>query len=335
MSKAIRVFFVFALVLAGLKFIDHFFLGDRFLSWRIYRSSSGETVLYEVPAFNLRVSPRSLAIDSEEAERVRRQLESKLIASRDKTILYTKDGRRLEGIKVSEDDKDIKFKQIFGSSGAMVITIAKENVAGIEQSQADKIGITDEEVLIKNQFPDFDFYRQGQYSFFTDETYFRIAESIDVLKNLSDAFMKVFSPALDRTLKRRSYVLIFSNSDDFYAYCRKVAPGMAGAVGLYSPLENKLMVYNFFGGKNYKMVEEYVEGEKARVADWRKQDLDYRSKQAVSDYQHKVSSYIKRYALDTKAMNLEVFRHESAHQLSYDLGMIQGNNFDIWLIEGV
>ena len=36
-----------------------------------------------------------------------------------------------------------------------------------------------------------------------------------------------------------------------------------------------------------------------------------------------------------KAQNAEVLRHEGAHQLAYDLGLVNNINFDIWLNEGL
>jgi hypothetical protein len=157
---------------------------------------------------------------------------------------------------------------------------------------------------------------------------------LGLLGNLHGNFVNNFEPVIEKASTRRSNVVIFANYADFKAYAHKMAPDLQDASGFYSPLEDQLVVYNFFSGGDYKAADGILKSKENEIDGLRNGSREY-DQVAVNEYEQRVVTTRSQIGLDTRATNMEVLRHEAGHQLSYDLGLVKGDNFDLWLLEGI
>ena len=322
-----------ALVLVIAKAVDHFFLDDRYLCRKIYVPVMAESIdnsglaCVKAKAAFKRPQPA-------ENSRIRRELENLIASQPRKTVIYTNDGHRLEGEIISRNNGQVRFKSSFGSSGNMMTSLKESDIDRIEESIPDTSPATDAEVRLKSWFPSFSFSRQGPYSFFTDDGYFRIIDSVSELKNLRNQFEAVFARIIDVRRAKRSNVLIFARPDDYRAFRDKNASEIRFAVGYYSPKGGYLTFYNFFEDTTYKETENYTAQERRKMDELRKAGLSDYGKKWVSGHEREVTSRLTRQAANTRAKNIRILRHEGSHQLSYDLNLF-GVNTEDWLSEGL
>lgn len=118
----------------------------------------------------------------------------------------------------------------------------------------------------------------------------------------------------------RLMVAVFSSQEGFEAYIGHRMP--AGLTGLYHPLTNRLVVYDF--GRNRSLVES-----RKRI----EEDLRH-----LSDFQRgHVLGQVQRQADELRAdTNLATIMHEVAHQMSFNTGLLnRDGDLPLWLVEGI
>lgn len=311
-----KFFFGIVLVLCLARGVDHFLLHDRGWSMLI---GQGAPKSLMAGTFKAKRQEKVDRLTKEERYKSREALLRQLYSSANEEIVVLRDGRKFEGAKTAEDEKTVTFRQLFGKSGALESKIAKSDILEIKPLTRGAATITDDEVLINKTFPDFNFTRTGEYSFFSDEDYFRARDVASLLLGLRDGVAKVFDPVIEKDADRRIYVLVFGDGEKFYALCNAVAPYLRGAVGFYSPEANYLVVYDFFNGKFFREFN----------SELRKVQKDLKQEDAAT-----LQSVQSRFALDLKAENISVVRHEGSHQLSFDYGIFKDDVSDTWAVEG-
>jgi len=303
------------LIVSTLKCADHIIFHDRYLS---FADSHAQKNLM-TDEFKAKRQEKISKLTKEEQYKIKEALLRQVYSSVNEEIIMLRDGRRFEGVKTGEDERTVTFKQRFGKSGALESRIEKGDIVEEKPLTQGTVNITDDEVLIKKDFPKFNFNRDGEYSFFSDEDYFRAKAVASLLMGLRDGIQMIFKPVMEDSSDRRIYVLVFGDGGKFYELCNAVAPYLNGAVGFYSPSSNYLVVYDFFNGKSFREFN----------SDLRKVQKGLGQEDAAA-----LQSAQSRFALDLKAENIAVVRHEGSHQLSYDYGIFKDGKADIWLLEG-
>jgi hypothetical protein len=239
----------------------------------------------------------------------------------------------------------IKIKQVFGYSGSMVTRLNKADISRIEPVSAAAADITGQEIRIRKELPDFHFSRIGTYSFFTDQDYFKITKSIELLQRLYSGFLLTFGPLIEDTLDRRNYVVIFRTQQRYEGYKQKIAPYLKNAAGFYDVTNNQLVFYDFFNSQDYAQIDSFVKQQTQKINDLRAENQRYRDSdydtyqnniKVIRGYEDSLSAYSSRAASQTRDVNMRILRHEASHQLTFDL-MLSGKaaNFDTWLLEGL
>jgi hypothetical protein len=266
------------------------------------------------------------------------------IAPLDETVFHLRDGSKVTGIAQTAVADYINVRQVFGNSGNIVRRLARKDILWAEAAGSENAEITLVEIKVRKEFKNFKFYRKGIYSFFTDQDYFKIAKTIGLLGNLYSEFNAIFNPLIDQRLSRHACVIVFGKPDEYRSYAARVAPYLAGSSGFYNPRSNLFAMYNFFEEAYYKQAGDYVMRENERIRKMKEDnkkyaDIDYETYQhnlrQIESYEASLSGYMNNITFSAKGSNIEVLRHESAHQLSFELGVLAGNNFDTWLIEGL
>ena len=275
---------------------------------------------------------------------IARQLQRQL-GPQEEFLFYLKSGERMRGIKQEEGADYIKVKQFFGYSGSLTTKVFKNNIARLEKIKQGSFDIAQDEIRIKRELPTFNFSRSGAYSFFTDQDYFQIIKSIDLLQRLYGGFLSFFSPLIEKNLDRRIYVVIFGKPEGYYEYLRKAAPELKNAAGFYDSAKNQLVFYDFFNSAEYAAIDDFVKQENGKIRQLKEENRkylnsDYDTYQSnlkkIQGYEQSLSAYMSRLALSVKEVNTRILRHEAAHQLSFDLIVNDGSdNFDSWLLEGL
>ena len=299
--------------------VDNFVFHDHYWSLLTHAKLSVAFTPAEVKDKKLAKKAKLKDVTQEEQYQIKQDLLRQLYSATNAEEVILRDGRKFQGTRISDNGSVVVFRQLFGKSGTIETKINKRDIAQIKPIERTTGVITEDEVLIKKTFYDFKFTRQGNYSFFSDEDYFRASAVASLVTGLHDGVVSTFRPLIEGDINRRSYVLVFGDGQAFYELCRAIAPGIKGAVGFYSPGSDYLVVYDFFNGRGFRAFNSYLRWTQAKLSDDDASDL-----QAAQS----------RFALDMKAENIAVVRHEGAHQLSFDLGILNNETSDIWVAEG-
>ena len=260
-------------------------------------------------------------------------------------VYFLKSGDKLKGTTLEDGADYVKIKQVFGYSGFMVTRLNKADILQTEAVSTAVADITGQEIRIKKELPSFHFSRSGVYSFFTDQDYFKINKSVELLQRLYGGFLATFAPLIDKALTRRNYVIIFRKPEDYDSYKQKIAPYLKNAAGFYDVANNELVFYDFFNSQDYAEIDNFVKQQNQKIRDLRSENLRYKDSnydvyqdnvKVIRGYEESLSAYSSRAASQTRDVNVRILRHEASHQLSFDL-MLSGNaeNFDTWLLEGL
>ena len=289
--------------------------------------------------------PRGSFAASADEARIIMQLQREIAPETGESIFYLKNGDKVRGVQLEEGAEQIKVKQFFGYSGSMVSTLKRSDVLRIEPVSAAEADITGEEIKIKKELPGFHFSRSGIYSFFTDQDYFKVTKSVELLQRLNSGFLVTFGPLIDNVLTRRNYVIIFKTPKEYDAYKQKMAPYLKIAAGFYDVVNNQLVFYDFFNSQDYAQIDSFVKEESRKIEDLKAENTRYRDSNyeiyqnnltAIRNYEQSLAAYSSRLALQARDVNIRILRHEASHQLTFDL-MLSGKaeNFDTWLLEGL
>lgn len=275
------------------------------------------------------------------------RMSEELRAQNADTTIVLIDGSRVSGAILSETAEYINFRVHFGHSGSIVRKIFRNHIGTIESRENVDEPITNEETTIRREFPNFHFFRSGSYSLFTDQDYFKITASVEILNNLYREFVGVFGPGISwgsGPRASRAYVLIFGNQLEYLEYARRSGVGLAQSSGFYSPERNRLAFFNFFEAPQFRQTQEYLARQRAKIAELKQQNASNKNKnydtyqynlRLIESYEAELQSYERNETFTAKENNITTLRHEAAHQLSYNLGLITHPYFDTWLLEGI
>lgn len=326
-----------ALVLAligggGLLFLLRQNIDPRF--YRFLETDPGRTVAeiigwsvdFELPP------PDKPESEMTEVERTtKRELEAEIRALRPVHRLIMKNGDVMEGKVLSYTDDMITFQESYGNSGALAAQIRRNRVSDLEVVSDPIPGITYRDVRLKMEFPDFEFHRSPPYTIITDESFFRVQNSVKVLHRLHDEFLTVFGPLVTRPDRGDGIQLLFFLEERRYRrYADKYAPQLENSSGFYSPKLDRLIVFNQITSDQLKEAKRQFEKLEALYRD------SATSREELVQVELWRSDVARNILAHAESQTVYTLRHEGAHQLLFTYGVHSTQHAEnSWLIEGL
>ena len=245
-----------------------------------------------------------------------------VLALEDETEKHVRiEGRVRGGLRVQEH---------FGGKGSLESFISHTKIRKERPYTVPKPAVTWRDVQFQMEYPDFQLMYFGHYTVLTDAPYFQIESSVKALERVRKQYMERFGdlvrfPKPDQGLQ----VLFFSNETQYREHQQSSAPHLASSAGYYSPMEDRMVVFNQYHSDRARNIRDEVrEKINAMLADARSPE----ERQHILRMQSSVEEQIRaRGNLETIA----TLRHEGVHHLAYTHGVhswIHAEN--AWVIEG-
>ena len=230
-----------------------------------------------------------------------------------------------------ESPQTITVQFSFGGQSRVTREISRNEILSLDRYTAPIPRITWRDVRFQMDFPAFQLLHHGPYTLLTDAPYFQVIETARVLDHLYQQYMAIFGPLVQPRRSQQSLqVLFFSNEDDFSKAIARSAPEMAGSAGFYSPLEDRMVVFNQYHSAFARQMRAEIEAELAKLIENSRSAEERRS---IESTRFRVEEQIRRRG---KQETLATLRHEAAHHLSYTYGVHSWFHAENgWLIEGL
>jgi hypothetical protein len=230
-----------------------------------------------------------------------------------------------------ETPETLTLQYAFGGRSRVTRSIPRSEILSLESHDAPLPRITWRDVRFQMEYPDFQMIHHGPYTILTDAPYFQVIETARILDRLYKQYMDIFSPLVQNRGSRKSLqVLFFSHEEDFKQSVARSAPGMENSAGFYSPLEDRMVVFNQYNSAFARQIREDIEAELTNLLqNSRSRD----ERQALENTRFHLEEQIRYRGRQETVATL---RHEAAHHLSYSYGVHSWFHAENgWLIEGL
>ena len=259
--------------------------------------------------------------------------------------IHLTSGRIIEGKVIREEANSMTIRQNFGHTGYLDETFPLSEIQDIVSHEEGDSGITDEEVAIKQEFPQFHVVKRQHHTFFTDSDYFFIERIVSLLERLYDDFSREFGTVSKDKTPERAYVLIFGNEKNYREYARTLSPALGNSSGFYTFEGRRLALYNQFQSglfgdweKEVTTARKEIHEKREELERLRGQDAQrsYQANQAVLKAEERLGRYQKRVNAAFDEVTVMVILHEGSHQLFHAGGFhtTTASRFP-WLVEGL
>ena len=269
---------------------------------------------------------------TEAERRVKDELEAQLRGESRADRVVTAQGRVMTGRILGENDETVRLLRNFGDSGDMEVTLQRSEIRSIERAvKSEPPTVSFRDVRFKVEFPDFHFYRRPPFTIVTDQSFFEVEDAYRTLEQLHKEFAVAFAPLITRSERSDGIqLLFFSDEKKFNAYRDEFAPALGYASGFYSPVKDRLVIFDQLGSEWVNEVNQKVDEERARYMDAASR---YGAQESLNDWHSKTKRTIGSVA---ERANRAILRHEGAHQLFHTYGVHSQHGAEhLWLIEGL
>ncbi len=240
-------------------------------------------------------------------------------------------GDVLLGNVLEEKAGSILFQEVFGAQGSVEVRYPRNRVAKLSPYTNTPPRVTYRDIVFQQDFPEMALFRSPPYTVVTDENLFQVEHYMQTLEKMHANFNKEFGPLITRPSRGQCIqVLFFREEEDFIGYQKQYAPRLENSAGFYSPLADRLVVFNQVTAAHTRdMKDQLIDS-----MDQHRRSLSSYSDKKRLDSWH--SSMSRRVVRKANQQTLITLRHEGAHQLFYNYGIHSGYHAEnIWLIEGL
>ncbi len=273
--------------------------------------------------------PESEFTDEELA--IKRKLEAQLQAAWPTHEVQLANGRRILGRLQREEADAYWVREAYGNQGDALIRLAREQVAGIRPRSLPLPRITWRDVRFQMEYPAFHLHHQAHYTVLTDAPYFQVADSVRELERLYGQYERLMGPLIQHEKRAEGIqVLFFTRESDYRKHQEAYAPKLADSAGFYSPLQDRMVVFNQNHSERATLAKDQVRGQIRAMLQEARSPAD---RSRILALQASVESRLRRQADQETDATL---RHEGAHHLSYTLGVHSAFHVEnAWIIEGL
>jgi len=313
-----------------------FFMGRLNIDPRIYRYLDSGTGKAVAKIMGWSVEFDLAPPDKPEAEMTPQEIEIKrtlqqAVGSRLPTHrLVLNSGEAFEGKVLAITSKHVKFQETYGDSGAMAASIRRSRIREVRDLYKRPPEITYRDVTLRVKFPEFEFHREPPYTVVTDENYFRVQNSVKVLRRVHTGFMAIFEPLVTRPEGGDGIQLVFfAKEKEYKEYAERYAPRLENSSGFYSPKLDQLIVFN-----------QITTGQiKAANRELKRQEKLYKKtalKGDMTQFEMWRDDMVRSVVHFAEQQTVYTIRHEGAHQLFFTYGVHSKHHVEnSWLIEGL
>ncbi|MFH1360357.1 MAG: DUF1570 domain-containing protein [Candidatus Omnitrophota bacterium] len=215
-------------------------------------------------------------------------------------VFHLKDGKKLKVSRFKKTGDDYFIRGSFGHSGFIEESIHADTIERIEPVTIKHTPVSANEIVAKRLFPDFHVFRRDTYTFFSDESYFYIENTIDLLETLRGQIKEQFPEIFDdKADQKRIGVVIFRSEKAFKEFAKKFDPALTDAAGFYNDDYQTFFIYNLLSHQ-----------------------LDQKG--------------LRLNVSNAMSQSNDAVRHEGAHQIFYSADLHYGFGLDrLWLVEGL
>jgi len=230
-----------------------------------------------------------------------------------------------------ESPESVSVQFSFGGQSRVTRDIRRGDIFSLEPYTEPIPRITWRDVRFQMEFPPFQLLQYGPYAILTDAPYFQVIETARVLDRLYQQYMDLFTPLVQPRRSQQSLqVLFFSNEEDFARSVQHASPELEGSAGFYSPLEDRMVVFNQYHSAFARQMRSEINAELATLIENSRSTEERRS---LEHTRFRVEEQIRRRG---QQETLATLRHEAAHHLSYTYGVHSWFHAENgWLIEGL
>ncbi len=269
---------------------------------------------------------------SAQERQVQRELEAQMRSEARKDRIVTVQGKVIQGKILGESASGVRILRSFGDSGDMEMTLARGDIRTIERGHTElppPIRLRD--VRFKLEFADFNLYRRPPFTIMTDQSFFEVQDATRTLDELHGDFVRTFTPLIrDRERNDGIQLLFFSDERQFNAYRDAFAPALGYASGFYSPMKDRLVIYDQANSQWVDEASQQIDGQREAYR-------DYAAQRGAGIALHEWHQSAKRtLGSIAERANRMILRHEGAHQLFHTYGVHSEQGVEhLWLIEGL
>lgn len=230
-----------------------------------------------------------------------------------------------------ETPESLTVQFSFGGQSRITREFPREEIVRLDAYTAPLPRITWRDVRFQMEFPALQLLHHGAYTVLTDAPYFQVIETARALDRLYQQYVEMFEPLIQPRRRDQSLqVLFFSNEEDFLSSVSRSAPEMAGSAGFYSPLEDRMVVFNQYNSAFARSLRAEIDEELAVLIS---KSRSAEERRTLEHTRFEVEEQIRRRAMNE---TLATLRHEAAHHLSYTYGVHSWFHAENgWLVEGL
>lgn len=268
---------------------------------------------------------------SAEESKWKQKLENQIRQTWPTHTLGLKDGTELHVRLLSQTKTHLHIREYFGGQGRLDRDIDKSTLGNIKVYDEEVPTVTLRDIHFQMEYPEFNITYFGHFTILTDAPYFQVSTSVEALEYLRSQYVELFTsifrfPQTNQNLQ----VLFFSNEKDFRRHQNDTAPELDSSVGYYSPLEDRMVVFNQQFSLRADEVRVVVKEDIQELLSLAK--TSGQRQQILQMQQHAEEQIRDQAHLET----LATLRHEGAHHLSYTYGVHSWMHTENgWLIEGL
>lgn len=267
-----------------------------------------------------------------EEERVWRQkIETGLQETWPTHSLLLTDGSRRDVQIQSLEGPRLHVRETFGARGRLETRIDRSRIRKILPYDTPLPRVTWRDVRFQMEYPEFDLTYADHYTVLTDAPFYQVSTSVEALEHLREQFLETFGsliryPKADESLQ----LLFFTREAEFRAHQEATAPDLINSVGYYSPLEDRMVLFNHEYSDHAEKVRAHV-----------KEEVGFLVQQADSPTERNrlrlLQLRLEDQLRDQASMEtLATLRHEGAHHLAYTYGVHSWiHTENAWLVEGL
>jgi hypothetical protein len=178
------------------------------------------------------------------------QIDTRVGETENTHIVHLKNGTQIKVNLIKETQDAYYVRYDFGHTGHMEQLLKKSNIERLEPIQTKSVPISANEIIAKKMFPAFHVYRRDFYTFFSDESYFYIEDTIELLEELRRQICDEFPEIItDNINTPRACVVIFRNKSDYKKFSGNIDTSLKESSGFYHVDYQMFFTYNMLSDK--------------------------------------------------------------------------------------
>ena len=230
-----------------------------------------------------------------------------------------------------ETPTHVTISESFGGQGRVTKEVDRREILSLKPHTQLMPAISWRDVRFQMEFPDFQLIHFGHYTVLTDAPYYQVLASVRELEHMHSQYMELLGDLVQHQAKGHSLqVLFFSDEQQFRTHQQRSAPDLATSAGFYSPLTDRMVVFNQYHSIHARNMRQEIQDE---IRNMMLQANSRHERRALEDMRQSVEEQLRQRG---QRETIATLRHEGAHHLSYTYGVHSWFHAENgWLIEGL